>query len=117
MGKCNHPPCTSGLSGNKPNPNPTPSPSPHPHPHPSPSPPGPAPSGYACTDADAAAKWPFCDTTLSHEARLADLVKRVNVSEMGGQLTARESSALGRLGIPVRVDHALPGVLCAFLST
>ena len=38
---------------------------------------------YACTDPDAATKWPFCDTTLSHEARLDDLVKRINTTEMG----------------------------------
>jgi len=46
------------------------------------------------------AKLPFCDPSLTHEQRLDDLVPRVNVSEMGSQLTARESSALERLGIP-----------------
>ena len=59
-------------------------------------------------------KYPFCDTGLSHDARLDDLVKRINVSEMGSQMTARESSALGRLGIPayycMRGPHAARSV-------
>ena len=99
MGKCNAHPgqkgCTSGVvAGRTPSP-----PAPHP-PHHGPSPP--PESGYntACKTPDAASKWPFCDGSLTHEQRLADLVPRINASEMGSQLTARESSALARLGIP-----------------
>jgi hypothetical protein len=62
----------------------------------------PLPSGYntACRGQNAATNWPFCNTSLSHDERLDDLVARINMSEAGSQLTARQSSALPRLGIP-----------------
>ena len=62
----------------------------------------PPPPGYntACRSPDAAAKWAFCNVSLSTEERLTDLVARINMSEAGSQLTARQSSALPRLGIP-----------------
>ena len=62
----------------------------------------PLPSGYntACRGQNAATKWPFCNTSLSHDERLDDLVARISMSEAGSQLTARQSSALPRLGIP-----------------
>jgi len=60
------------------------------------------PAGYntACREPGAATKWPFCNVTLPREQRLADLVARVNLSEIGSQLTARQSEPLPRLGIP-----------------
>jgi hypothetical protein len=97
QGPCNlHPHqkgCASGtVAGRKPSP--PPSLGPHP--------PAPPATGYntACKGLNDAAKWAFCDVSLTHEQRLADLVGRVNISEIGSQLTARESSALERLGIP-----------------
>ena len=108
MGRCNRhggaaDSCASGtVPGRKPSPSPAPGPGPpgphhHPHHHPAN-----GSSGYntACKDPDAASKWKFCDSTLPRPERLADLVARINASEMGSQLTARESSALERLGIP-----------------
>lgn len=95
-GRCNKHPhqagCVSGtVPGRKPQPSPAPSPPPH-------------LSGYntACrADSPAGVReMPFCDPSLTHEQRLDDLVPRINISEMGSQLTARESSALSRLGIP-----------------
>jgi hypothetical protein len=75
QGKCNSgKPCVSGLSGTVSGPN------------------------TACRGDFG--HFPFCDTSLPLEARLDDLVARVNVSEMASQLTARESGALDRLGIP-----------------
>ena len=76
QGECNTKKCVSGLSGRLPGPN------------------------TACRDPDAAATFRFCDASLSLDERVSDLVPRVNVSEMASQLTARESSALDRLGIP-----------------
>lgn len=98
-GACNQHPhqvgCTSGtVPGRKPAPAPSPAPGPAP----------PHSTGYntACRPdgPPGVAALPFCDPSLSHEQRLDDLVPRVNASEMGSQLTARESSALARLGIP-----------------
>ena len=96
-GRCNPHPgqtacCSGGVPGRKPSPAP---PSPHPPPH------KPALSGYntACKD-PATRQLKFCDASLPRAERLLDLVARINASEMGSQLTARESSALPRLGIP-----------------
>ena len=46
------------------------------------------------------------------EARVADLVSRVSVAEAGALLTARESPAISRLGIPAFYwgTNALHGV-------
>jgi hypothetical protein len=62
----------------------------------------PPPQGYntACRAPGAAKRWPFCNASLPTEHRLNDLVARVLISEAGSQLTARQSSALPRLGIP-----------------
>jgi len=63
-------------------------------------PPGPSPGvpNTACHPPHDTFK--FCDTTLTLSERLDDLVPRVNVTDIASQLTARESSGLGYLGIP-----------------
>ena len=63
-------------------------------------PPGPplAP-GPACSQAETRGL-PFCDTALPLAARVSDLVGRLNLAEIGPQLTARNSPAIPRLGIP-----------------
>lgn len=58
----------------------------------------PAP-GPACSQPEVRGL-PFCDVTLSVEARAADLVGRLALEEIGPQLTARSSPAIPRLGIP-----------------
>ena len=80
---------------------PTPPPPPPPGPKPGPKPP-PAPAGWvdACAPGTNGAALKFCDTALSMDARLDDLVPRVAVDETAGQLTARESPVLESLGIP-----------------
>lgn len=96
---CLHPtPCTSGIVFGQPTPPPTP-PTP-PTPRPTPAPPTPSvPFGYGCQMPNAAS-YKFCNTSLDLDTRVNDLVQRVEVSEMASQLTARQSSSLGRLGIP-----------------
>ena len=68
------------------------------------------PPGPACSQA-ASRAFKFCNTSLSLEARVADLVNRVSVAEAGALLTARESPAI-RLGIPAFYwgTNALHGV-------
>jgi beta-glucosidase-like glycosyl hydrolase len=63
-----------------------------------PTPPIATPPNDACIGSNAS--FSFCDTGLSLEARLDDLVKRIEVDEIASQLTARICSALPRLGIP-----------------
>lgn len=77
QGKCNSKKCVSALSGRQ-------------------------ISGLntACRAPGDAAKYKFCDTSLSLGARVGDLVPRLKSSEMASQLTARESTSLDRLGIP-----------------
>ena len=43
--------------------------------------------------------YPFCDYELPEKARLTDLVERLNVTEMVGQLTEHQTAAIPRLGI------------------
>lgn len=45
-------------------------------------------------------KFPFCDGKLSISARVADLVARINISDIPFQLTARQSTRLDSLGLP-----------------
>lgn len=59
----------------------------------------PLPPGPACSQV-ASRAFKFCNTSLSLEARVADLVRRVSVGEAGALLTARESPAIPRLGVP-----------------
>eukprot|EP00040_Diaphanoeca_grandis_P026289 m.147112 g.147112 ORF g.147112 m.147112 type:complete len:1059 (-) comp30518_c0_seq1:206-3382(-) len=59
----------------------------------------PLPPGPACSQA-AAKQWKFCDTTASLTDRVNDLVNRITLEEAGPLLTARESPAIARLGIP-----------------
>lgn len=63
-------------------------------------PPGPplAP-GPACSQPETKGL-PFCDTALPLTARVSDLVGRLTLAEIGPQLTARNSPAIPRLGIP-----------------
>ena len=57
------------------------------------------PAGPACSQ-QVAKRWAFCDTSLPLEARVKDLVRRISLPEMGPLLTARQSPAIRRLGIP-----------------
>jgi hypothetical protein len=66
---------------------------------PMPPPPGPGLNGTACSQPESAA-WAFCNKTLTVEERVADLVSRLTLYEIGPQLTARHSPAIPRLGIP-----------------
>ena len=43
--------------------------------------------------------WAVCNASLGAEARLDDLMARIAVSEYGGQLTARASAPIPRLGM------------------
>ena len=58
------------------------------------------PSGPACSQKAAIAAFAFCDVSLSLEARVKDLVDRITMIEAGPLLTARQSPAIPRLGIP-----------------
>eukprot|EP00750_Incisomonas_marina_P026433 INCI5908.12.p1 GENE.INCI5908.12~~INCI5908.12.p1 ORF type:complete len:877 (+),score=138.79 INCI5908.12:217-2847(+) len=60
---------------------------------------GSLPPGPACSQA-AAQKWPFCNTSLPLDDRISDLVDRITLQEAGPLLTARQSPAVPRLGIP-----------------
>ena len=46
--------------------------------------------------------FPFCDTTLSNDVRINDLISRLNINEKALLLTARQSplNYIPRLGIP-----------------
>ena len=66
---------------------------------PMPPPPGPGLNGTACSQPESAA-WAFCNRSLTVEERVADLVSRLTLYEIGPQLTARHSPAIPRLGIP-----------------
>ena len=76
------------------------------------------PSGpEACSPGTNGTQYPFCDATLSHEQRLADLVSRVAVDEMASQLTARQSAPIARLGLPsyywgTNAIHGMQNVEC-----
>jgi hypothetical protein len=66
---------------------------------PLPPPPGPPLTGIACSQPESVG-WAFCDKTQPLEARVADLVSRITLWELGPQLTARQAPAIPRLGIP-----------------
>lgn len=66
---------------------------------PMPPPPGPGLNGTACSQPESAAL-AFCNKSLTVEERVADLVARLTLYEIGPQLTARSSPAIPRLGIP-----------------
>ena len=103
------------------NPGPSPPPSP-----PAPAPPKPSPpptSGWddACTPGTNGATLKFCDDALSMDERLNDLVSRVSLNETAGQLTARESPQLDRLGLPAyywgtNAIHGVQNVECLNLT-
>eukprot|EP01065_Artemidia_motanka_P044419 TRINITY_DN631_c0_g1_i1.p1 TRINITY_DN631_c0_g1~~TRINITY_DN631_c0_g1_i1.p1 ORF type:complete len:845 (+),score=319.65 TRINITY_DN631_c0_g1_i1:82-2535(+) len=71
----------------------------------------------ACLPGSASSSLPFCDTKLTTDARLKDLVSRIETSEAGAVLTARESIAIDRLGIPsyywgTNAIHGLQNLNC-----
>ena len=66
---------------------------------PMPPPPGPPLNGTACSQPESVA-FAFCNRSLTTEERVADLVSRLTLYEIGPQLTARHSPAIPRLGIP-----------------
>lgn len=59
----------------------------------------PLPPGPACSQA-ASKEWKFCDHTLPLDERVNDLVGHITLQEAGALLTARESPAIPRLGVP-----------------
>ena len=65
---------------------------------PLPPPPTPLAPGPACSQPETRGL-PFCNTALPLTARVADLVGRIELQEIGPQLTARNSPAIPRLGI------------------
>ena len=96
-------------------------------PLPPPTPPGPPPSpgggvGHpsgpdACTPGTPGTRFPFCNASKTVSARVADLVSRVEVSELGGQMTARQNPAIDRLGVPsyywgTNAIHGMQDVAC-----
>ena len=54
---------------------------------------------YPCANANAS-NYKFCDTSLSIDDRLADLVPRIDTSDAGSQLTARESPSISTISLP-----------------
>jgi hypothetical protein len=59
------------------------------------------PSGPdACTPGTNGTAFKFCDHSLSMDARLDDLIERVQVDEIALELTARQSEPIDRLGVP-----------------
>lgn len=66
---------------------------------PLPPPPTPLAPGPACSQPETRGL-PFCNAALPFAARAADLVARITLAEIGPQLTARNSPAIPRLGIP-----------------
>ena len=72
-------------------------------------------TGYACGENHSSYK--FCDTSLSLEERLDDLVNRIDVSQFASQLTARQSDAMEDLGVPsyywgTNAIHGLQNLNC-----
>lgn len=59
----------------------------------------PLPPGPACSQPEAQ-QWKFCNTSVALDERVTDLVDRILITEAGPLLTARESPAIPRLGIP-----------------
>lgn len=55
--------------------------------------------GRACSQPESKL-WPFCNTSLGIEDRVADLVARYALTDIGPALTSRESPAIPRLGLP-----------------
>jgi len=55
--------------------------------------------GYACQEENLDS-FAFCDTSLNIEARIDDLISRIDLGKAGPQLTARESVAYPELGVP-----------------
>ena len=74
-------------------------------------------TGFACRDPDASTTYKFCDTKLSLDERLDDLVPRVWDNETGTQLTARQSPNISRIGLPryywgTNAIHGVQNVQC-----
>lgn len=67
---------------------------------PRPPPPGPSLNGTAACTQPETRDLPFCNMSLPFAARAQDLVGRVRLTDIGPQLTARNSPALPYLGLP-----------------
>jgi len=80
---------------------------------------GPAPPSspwHACTGPKADT-FKYCDTSLSLEARLDDLISRISLLDAGAQLTARESPQLPAIELPAyywgtNAIHGLQNLAC-----
>lgn len=76
------------------------------------------PSGPdACTPGTNGTQFKFCDHTLSMDARLDDLIQRVEVEEIALELTARQSEPIDRIGVPsyywgTNAIHGMQNVQC-----
>eukprot|EP00912_Choanoflagellata_sp_UC4_P000531 UC4_evm3s330 len=76
------------------------------------------PSGPdACSKGTNGTKYPFCDSTLTMDKRLDDLVARVKLSDIAYELTARQSVPLDYLGVPsyywgTNAIHGMQNVNC-----
>ena len=105
----------SGVPGGKMPPIPPPSP---PHHHGG----GGSPMGgwsgpEACSPGTNGTTLKFCDHTLPLDARLDDLIGRVEVDEIALELTARQSEPLDRIGVPsyywgTNAIHGMQNVQC-----
>ena len=60
----------------------------------------PSPWPFACRDGTPSAQYPFCDTSRSTDARVADLVSRIRREDKAMLLTARAMLPLPYLGVP-----------------
>jgi hypothetical protein len=72
--------------------------------------------GRACSQPETAG-WLFCNASAPLEERVQDLVGRIALTEIGAQLTSRESPAIPRLGLPAfywgtNAIHGIAGSYC-----
>eukprot|EP00039_Didymoeca_costata_P005612 m.83066 g.83066 ORF g.83066 m.83066 type:complete len:896 (-) comp12900_c0_seq1:42-2729(-) len=92
-----------------------PTPHPTPSPAPSPSPPG---VNRACSHGET---YPFCNTSLSINERVMDLISRIHDADKPSLMTARHSAPLPYLGVPaydwgvnsIHGDQVSCGTSCA----
>ena len=110
------PDTVSGVPGGKMPPIPPPAP-PHPHGGGGSSPMGGWSGPEACSPGTNGTAFKFCDHTLSMDARLDDLIQRVEVDEIALELTARQSEPLDRIGVPsyywgTNAIHGMQNVEC-----
>ena len=112
--KSDHPNCTSSLRGSGPAPSPS-------SPTPAPGPAG-VPNGQGCLTA-AARALPYCNTSLSLDARVQDLAARLSVEELAARLTSNSlTPAVDAVGLPafnyrVEAIHGLEAYCIALDAT